>query len=182
MPVCTNTSTVENPDGRKKQPFSKEEENIRLKAGDYLAKIKEANADAFGNADKQAAADAARMSVEAEAKISQQLGAIIKLDPTQTDRLASFNARMFGEKDDVVKSMLLGTTEYTTPGDIRSSMLEAKRVAHGALDEVGLLEKTGRIADLIDAIKRETTLQSISKESINDVILKPLRLVERGKT
>ena len=181
MSVCVNTSTVENPDGRKKQPFSKEEENIRLKAADYIAKLKEANADAFGNATKQGAADAARMSVEAEAKISQQLGAVIKLDPLQTDRIASFNARMFGEKDDLVKSTLLGTTEYTTPGDIRSAMLESKRVAHGALDEVGLLEKTGRIADLVDAIKRETTLQSISKESVNDVIRETIEVGRTGQ-
>ena len=142
--------------GRKKQKFDTFEEQTIEKFADYMAKVKAANGDVFADAAKQQLAEDARTSAEWEAKLASHMGDMIALDPKQSDHVGSFFARMFGEKDDVVRGFFTGNIELSTGGAVREALLEAKRVATNAIQMVGLWEKTDRIDSFMKNLNEAT--------------------------
>jgi len=165
---CVNATTAG--EGRKKRPFSKDEETNIKKTNEFLEKLKVANADVYADADKMEMARVARVSAEKDAILKQELGDMVRLDPTQTDRVGSWLARTLGQKMDIIKGLLTGKNEFTLAGDVRDTLLSAQRVAHGLLDDAGLLESTHRIADLMDAIKRKGLKGAVVDEVYQQVI------------
>lgn len=152
---------------RKRQVDPNEKTDLERRAY-ILAQRLEANARKYADKTANQIAQAARKKQYYDDLFIRRMAKLEHLNPKAADRASAWIANNFNQKGKALG--LDPSLKYSTPGEVRYGIQQARRLAEGFVEEVGKFKAIREIKEVVRTIKGMVKGKNLPFESVDELI------------